>query len=163
MPQEYSAGAVIFHRSGNTIKYLLLKHIAEATSQPGYWGFSKGHIEPGENLKQTTIREVEEETSLKDLLFIDGFQEKVEFFFKRKKHDGQYETIYKEVIFHLVESKSTQVAIPLDSHEHCEFVWLEYDEAMKRATHENSKRILNKANNLLKSLPAITLAKEGVV
>lgn len=151
MPQEYSAGAVIFHKTGNTIKYLLLRHISEATGKPSYWGFSKGHIESGENSKQTAIREAAEETGLKNLVIIDNFQERIEFFFKRKKEDGNYKTIHKTVIFHLAETKSNQVIIPLDSHEHCGFVWLEYKEAIQQATHKNSKKMLQSANNLLKS------------
>ena len=149
MPQEYSAGAVVFHKTGDTIKYLLLRHISEATGQPSYWGFSKGHIEPGENSQQTALREVEEETGLKNLVLVDNFQEKIEFFFKRKKNNRDYETIHKTVVFHLAESKSNQVIIPSDSHEHCGFAWLEYEEAIARATHNNSKKILERANDRL--------------
>jgi len=149
MPQEYSAGAVIFHKSGNTIKYLLLRYISEATGQPGYWGYAKGHIEPGETVKQTVVREIEEETSLKDVIFINDVIGKNEYFFRRKKQNGVVETIHKEVIYYLVESKNDQAAIPHDSHEHCDLVWLPYQKAIQRLTHENSKRILNKANDIL--------------
>ena len=149
MPQEYSAGAVVFHRAGNTIKYLLLRYISEATGQPSYWGFTKGHIEPGETLKQTAAREIKEETSLVDIVFVNDVIGKNEYFFRRKQDDGRLETVHKEVVYYLAESKSDQVVIPPESHEHCDFAWLEYEEAVERLTHESSKAILSKAKIIL--------------
>lgn len=147
MPQEYSAGAVIFHRTGKTIRYLLLRYLSEATGKPGYWGFAKGRIEPGEEIKTTVAREIGEETGSKDLVFISGFEEKNIYFFKRNRQDGKYETIRKEVIFCLVESKTDKVTL---SPEHCDFVWLPYEEARERLTHESSREILAKANEKLR-------------
>ncbi|MBU4332208.1 NUDIX domain-containing protein [Patescibacteria group bacterium] len=149
MPQEYSAGAVIFHRAGETIKYLLLRYISEATGEPGYWGFAKGHIEAGEEVKVTVVREVEEETGLRNVVFVGDILSKDEYFFRRKGPAGKTQTVHKEVIYYLVESKTDQAAIPPDSHEHCELVWLSYEKAVERATHENSKMILGKANDIL--------------
>jgi len=148
MPQEYSAGAIVFHHFADTIKYLLLRHINENTGQPGHWDFAKGHVEPNENPKQAAFRETQEETGLKELNFINGFQDKNEYFFKRKNSQGQYETIHKEVIYYLIESKTNQITL---SHEHCDFAWLPLDEALERLTHNSSKEILKKAEDKLKS------------
>lgn len=47
-------------------------------SKKNGWGLPKGHVEPGEDLAETAIREVEEETSLKferdDLRYIGNFK-----------------------------------------------------------------------------------------
>ena len=52
------AGIVPFHFGINDTRILILQGIS------GKWGFPKGQKEPNENLKQTAIRELEEETSI---------------------------------------------------------------------------------------------------
>jgi hypothetical protein len=37
------------------------------------------------------------------------------------------------------------------SHEHNDFVWLEYNDALKKTTFRNAKNVLSKANELLLS------------
>ena len=149
MPQEKSAGAVIFHRSSekNRIKYLLLRYLKESTGQPGYWGFAKGKIEPNENIKLTVTREIQEETGLKDLKFIDNFQVRDEYFFKRKNDTGAYETVHKEAIYFLVKSETDKITL---SSEHCNYAWLEYNDARKQLTHESMRKILDRANDVIK-------------
>ena len=49
MPTEKSAGAVVFRKEQGIINYLLLQEV-------NYWGFSKGIIEKGEELKETVKR-----------------------------------------------------------------------------------------------------------
>ena len=56
---EKSCGAVIFYKSRQNTKILLVKN-----SNGRYWSFPKGHIEDGENEHQTAIREIKEETGL---------------------------------------------------------------------------------------------------
>ena len=58
MAKELSSGIVVFFRSKKSIEYLLLKHIQ------GHWSFPKGHIEEGETLEETAIRETFEETGI---------------------------------------------------------------------------------------------------
>ncbi len=137
MIKEESAGAVIFMRDGNRVLYLLLhyKHKSD------YWDFTKGNIEQGEDEHETVRREVLEETGLNDISFIDGFKEDTNWFYKR---DGK--TVFKEVVYFLVETKSKDVKI---SEEHIGYEWLSYDEALNRIGYKNSKDILRKANEFL--------------
>ncbi len=148
--KETSAGAVIFYKGGGRIYYLLLNY------GNGYWGFSKGHIEKNENEKRAAIREIFEETGLKDLKFINGFKEKIRYYFTRKTK-GEIVTILKEVIFFLAETKTKKVKI---SKEHLGFEWLEYKEALKRVTFENSKKVLKKAHSYLKIIEKRKLQEE---
>jgi len=53
------AGGVLFDLEGNV---LLIR------DRQGYWCFPKGHIDRGEDLGQTALREVEEETGIKGKL-----------------------------------------------------------------------------------------------
>jgi len=130
---ERSCGAVIFHGD----KYLLLKY------GWGHWGFVKGHVERGESEEETLWRETEEETGIKreHLKIMDGFREKISYFYSR---DGK--RIYKEVIYFLVESDTTEVKL---SYEHTAYTWLRYEEALKRLTFENDRNVLRRANEFL--------------
>ncbi|MFQ6617939.1 MAG: bis(5'-nucleosyl)-tetraphosphatase [Fidelibacterota bacterium] len=132
MTLERSAGAVIFRKGENGIEYLLLKYEA------GHWDFVKGNIEEGEDEKETVIREVEEETGINDLKFVDGFRETINYFYKRAKR-----TVYKEVIFYMAETKTKDVKI---SYEHIGYTWLDYTHAHRKLTFKNAKDTLQKAN-----------------
>jgi len=134
---ERSAGAVIFHDDSER-EFLLLHY------ESGHWDYVKGHIENEESEIKTLIRETEEETGIKeeDIKIIDGFKEKIEYFYR---HEGK--VIKKEVVFYLAKSKTKTVKI---SHEHIGYKWLPYDEALNQLTFKNAKDILKKADKFLK-------------
>jgi len=118
-------------------KYLLLHYEA------GHWDFVKGNVEPNESEKDTVIRELREETGIADAQFIEGFREKIEYFYRR-----QGTTIHKEVIFFLIETHTEKVDL---SYEHVGYIWLDYQSAMERLTFKNAKAALQKAYELLKT------------
>ncbi len=134
---EISAGAVIF-RKNSRLQFLLLHYPS------GHWDFVKGKIEANENPNQTTIRETREETGITDLDFVNGFEESVEYEFQ---YDG--ELIHKKVIFFLAKTNAVEIKI---SHEHLDFVWLEFKEALEKITYRNARSVLSKANQLLERL-----------
>lgn len=137
MPSEISAGAVVF-RKEQEIKYLLLCYGA------GHWDFPKGHVEKGEEEKETIIREVKEETSITEINFAEGFKEKIKYFYRR---EGKL--ISKEVVFYLAETKQEEVKL---SFEHIGYEWLNYEDALAKITFKNSKEILKRANEFLSPL-----------
>ena len=134
--KEISAGAVIFVDNKER-KYLLLHY------EQGHWDFPKGNIEKGEEKKQTVTREVKEETGITAISFIEGFEEKLHYFYKR---DNQL--ISKDVIFYLTETKETYVKL---SFEHIGYKWLNYSDALKQLTYKTAKEILKKAEKFLNS------------
>ena len=134
MPVEKSSGAVVF-RKNDKIKYLLIKYGS------GHWESPRGRIEKGESLEETSIREIREETGIKDIEFVEGFKEWIKFFFKREG-----ETVMKIATFFLAETNTKEVKL---SHEHKNYAWLEYEKALERLTYENSKKIIKKANQKL--------------
>jgi len=141
MPVEKSAGAVIFRKEGGKIFYLLLHYQSGAKRPRPYWDFPKGHIEKGEKPEDTAVREVREETGLRDINIKEGFKESVKYFFKFKG-----ENIFKIVTFFLAETKTKKVKI---SFEHIGFQWLPYQEALEQLNFKNAKEILKKANDFL--------------
>ncbi len=145
MPQEKSAGAIIYLMKDNVPHYLLLHYPSK------HWEFAKGHIEEGENIEETVRREVEEETGIKDLKIIPGFREYSKYFF-RKSYDLVGEAkknapwVFKLVTFYLAETKTEDVII---SDEHGGFIWLPIEEALKKVTFKNAKELLRKADDYL--------------
>jgi len=138
--REKSCGAIVFLKN-KEIKYLLLHYEA------GHWDFVKGNVEPNESEKDTVIRELQEETGIADARFIEGFREKIEYFYRR-----QGATIHKEVIFFLVETHTEKVEL---SYEHVGYTWLNYQNAMEKLTFKNAKVALQKAHKLLNTLGII--------
>jgi bis(5'-nucleosidyl)-tetraphosphatase len=142
MRKEKSAGAIIFRKRGERIFYLLLHYPgASHRAKKDYWDFPKGHIEKGEKERDTVKREVLEETGLKKIKFVEGFKEKIKYFFR-----FQGETILKTVVFYLCQSQKEKVKI---STEHVGFQWFSFEQALEKLSFENSKEILRKANNFL--------------
>ena len=131
---EKSCGAVVFLKNSE-VTYLLLRYGA------GHWDFVKGNVEPNESEKETVIRELQEETGIVDARFIDGFREKIEYFYRR-----QGSTIHKEVIFFLIETHTEKVEL---SYEHVGHIWLDYQHAMEKLTFKNAQNVLQKAHELL--------------
>lgn len=147
MPKEKSAGVVVFRREKNQTYYLLLRY------QSGHWDFPKGHLEKGETEWRTAKRETAEETGIKDLKIIHGFKYYIKYFF-RKSYGLEGEArkkapwVFKLVVFYLAQTQSKEVKI---SEEHIGFIWLPYDQAMKRLTFKNAKNILQEANEYVVS------------
>ncbi len=146
MPQEKSAGAIIFRKEGDIIYYLLL-HYPGFNKKGGHWEFSRGHIEEGEDYEKTVRREVLEETGIKDLRILPGFKEHNKFFFRNKRDDAQKgEWVFKLVTFFVAETKTKDVRI---SFEHNGFLWLPIEQAVKQVTHKKTKELLQKAHDFI--------------
>lgn len=141
MPVEKSAGAIIFRKEEGKIYYLLLHYPSGARARKDYWDLPKGHIEKGEKAEETVIREIEEETGLKDVKFIEGFKETIKYFFKSEEKN-----ILKFVTFYLLETKENKIKI---SFEHINYKWLIYTESLKQLKFKNAKEIIKKANDLI--------------
>ena len=135
MREQKSAGIVLFRNASNKNEFLLLNY------PQGHWDFIKGKVEQDETPYETASRETKEETGISDIEFIDGFEESVEYNFKFKNED-----IHKIVVFFLAKTNEKKIAL---SHEHSDFVWLEYDNAIKKTTFRNAKNVLSKTNEFL--------------
>lgn len=143
-----SAGIIVFRRTEEGIKFLVLYHGGD------YWNFPKGKLEAAERSWQAAFREVREETGLKqnELKLIGDFKEFEKFYFKRGN-----EKIFKVVILYLAETKRSQITL---SDEHEGYGWFTFAQAKKMlARHKDNLRILNQAYAYLtrsKPAPALT-------
>jgi len=135
---QKSVGAAIFRRTEGGIKFLLLHYPG---TRKDYWGLVKGHAEKDEKEPETLKREIEEETGVKDIKIIPDFRKEIRYFFQIKER-----TIFKKVIFYLVETSQEEVVL---SEEHIGFQWLSSKEAIVKATFKGPKKVLKKASNYL--------------
>ena len=138
MREQKSAGIVLFRNDSDKNEFLLLNY------PQGHWDFVKGKIEQNESSHETALRETKEETGITNIEFVDGFEESVEYDFRFKKED-----IHKKVIFFLAKTNEKNIKL---SHEHNDYLWLEYNDALKKTTFENAKNVLTKANEFLSSI-----------
>ena len=116
-----SCGAVVVRRHDDGFLFLMLRAYR-------HWDFPKGMVEQGEEPRAAAIREVAEETTLGGLLFRWG---------EAYLETGPYAR-NKVARYYLVESPRGEVALPvnpaLGRPEHHEYRWVDYAEALERAT-----------------------------
>ncbi len=138
MIQEKSTGFLVFRE--NDIREFLLLHYPA-----GHWDYPKGHVEKGETELETALRELEEETGIKQshIDIVEGFRETIDYFYHKR-----YDMSHKQVVYFLGRSQTKDVQI---SREHQNYIWLEYGEAMDRLTFKNAKNLLEKAQEFLES------------
>ena len=136
MSQEKSAGVIIFRKEDNETLFLLLR-----TYIWGQWNFPKGNIESGENEKEAALREAREETGLNNFNIIEDFKEKIEYYYKKRG-----ETVHKEVIYFLAGTDEKDIKL---SFEHKGYTWLNFEQALKLVSFDNSRELLKKAKKLI--------------
>ena len=126
----------MFRETENVREYLLLRNA-------GRWDFPKGGVERGETELQTVLREVQEETGLKEFNIVPGFRSLIEYFYRRDS-----KTIHKRVVYLLARTGHEAVKI---SFEHQAFDWFPYHDAIEEASYDNSKKTLAKAEKFIKA------------
>jgi bis(5'-nucleosidyl)-tetraphosphatase len=113
---KLSAGAVVLRRRAGRWQCLVLRAY-------GNWGFPKGLVEPGEEPLAAALREVTEETSLRDLALPWG-----DAWRETPPYAGG-----KVARYYLTESAGGTVVLPVSPElgrpEHHEFRWLELEAA----------------------------------
>jgi 8-oxo-dGTP pyrophosphatase MutT (NUDIX family)/uncharacterized membrane protein len=123
------AGGVVFRQKDGAVQYLLV----QATKHPDEWVLPKGHIEPGETPQNAAVREVWEETGcwarreewIEDVRFPSGAEIVSARFFRMKL---------------LVDQDSKW---PPENRKH---EWLLLADALIRASHPETRRLLEKAS-----------------
>ncbi len=136
MQTEKSCGAVVFTREHGALQYVII------CSNEGFFGFPKGHMEPGETEEQTALREILEETGL-NVRIIDGFRTTDE----HPHHRPGRPTVMKHMVYFLAEY-AAQHPVAQES-EVSSISLMSYEEAMKAFQFESSRRILTEAHRFI--------------
>jgi len=128
------AGGVVFREQVGALQYLLL----QATNNPEEWVLPKGHIEPRETPQNTAVREVREETGCWAL--VEGWIEDVHF-------PSGDETVNAR--FFRMKLLDQDKKWPPENRKH---EWLPLAEALSRASHPETKQLLERTSKQLKEI-----------
>jgi len=132
MKKLISAGGVIINQN----KVLLLKREKS-------WVFPKGKVKEGENLIQTAIREIFEETG------IIANEKGIEIGNTNYKYMTNDEQFEKTVYYYLFIVNDISVNIEKTF---LGYGWFYFDEALKYVTYKNDKKILKNAIKKLREV-----------
>jgi 8-oxo-dGTP pyrophosphatase MutT (NUDIX family) len=133
---EISAGGVVIRRTEDGVRYLVIRDSYRN------WGFPKGHVEAGEGPEEAALREVQEETGLKDLRILAPLPT-IEWYFRFRG-----KLIHKVCHFYLMETESGHT-----SPQHSEGItvcrWEPYEQALRLLSYENARDVLRAARALI--------------
>ena len=134
-----SSGGVIFRTVNSQFEVALI-------SRGKIWCLPKGLIEMGETAEETALREVKEETGLEGEI-VNRIGEISYVFFKRKRY-------FKMVHFYLIR----HIGGSISNHdfEADRVKWFPISEALKILTYPNERKILKKAEKILKTESNLT-------
>mgnify|MGYP001570053510 CR=1 FL=1 len=128
--KDTSFGVIPIWDDGETRRFLLVRSIKMQE-----WTFPKGHKNDGETDERAALRELAEETGLRDVSIIPDLSFVDSYDFER---DG--EKIYKAVTFFPAIIKNS-VVTP-DKTEIDNFKWATYEESLVIISFESPKKIL---------------------
>ena len=135
---DNSIGIIIYKEFPRGIKYLLLKH------RQGHWAFCKGHKNPGETKMQTALRELKEETGLRNVRFLrKKILVKEQYLINKKQTE-------KTVEYFIGSTKEKNVKI--DHNEIKDYAWRGYNSALNMITYNKSKKTLIAADEIIHRL-----------
>ncbi len=135
MKKEKSCGNIVFKKENGILKVLLIHH------NLGHYGMPKGHVELGETEEDTALREVFEETGISSYI-IDGFREMITY--------SPKENVIKDVIYFVGETNDFETTPQIS--EVSEAFFTETSKAVELVTHEEEKKVLEKAIEFYKGL-----------
>ena len=142
-PNEISSGGVVVRPSPQCYEVCLV-------SDGKYWGFPKGHVEPGETPEAAAMREISEETGIPlESLVLRAPLPPTEYVYRRPNRGA---LIFKRVHHFVVEAPEGTELHP-DPAEIAEAAWLGFDEAKARLSFRNSVSVLDAARRLLEREP----------
>jgi 8-oxo-dGTP pyrophosphatase MutT (NUDIX family) len=144
--REISAGGLIWrrHEPGGRVEVVLVRPTGRDT-----WVLPKGHVEPGEAVIDAAVRESCEESGL----HVTPGEPLGDVSYVYSWHDRPNEPpvrIFKRVYFYLMEVCGGDLSA--HDHEIAEAMWIDLEEATRRASHKSERELLAKALTLLAQL-----------
>ena len=136
---ELSCGIIVFDGD----KVLIVKH------KGGHTSFPKGHKEKGENLRETAIREVKEDTGIdaeieSNICFINTYDPNERI--ARKNKFLNRDKVFKDVLLFIGKKTGGELNPQLEEVSYCDFFTKE--EALEKLTYPIDREMLEKAYKL---------------
>lgn len=122
MPPIEQAGAIVVSDRDGQPSFLLVT----AKRNPAHWIFPKGHIEPGESLETTALREAEEEAGITGTIV---------------RRAGTLEVVFEgeTLMVHYFVVRTNDEGRPEEGRR---MKWCSYDEALTALSFENTRALL---------------------
>jgi 8-oxo-dGTP pyrophosphatase MutT (NUDIX family) len=139
--REKSAGGIVTRILDGQTHVLLIR------DPYGHWGFPKGHLERGERADTAAVREVMEETGLRQVALL-GAITAIEWKFRFRN-----KLIQKHCEFFLMESQAGETR-PQKSEGITECRWVSPEEAHEMIGYENARSVLARAQSMLSARTA---------
>ena len=136
MKRELSAGGMVFRRNGET-------HILLIKDHNDKWTLPKGFIEKGETSEEAALREVREETGVKNLKVIEKLGN-VKYFYILEN-----EKIFKIVVFFLMETKDKELKPQWEVHD---AKWFPTNGILDKIGYKNTTDIMKKGLEIINKL-----------
>jgi 8-oxo-dGTP pyrophosphatase MutT (NUDIX family) len=133
---ETSSGGVVYRTSQDGPQVLLIR------DPYNNWGLPKGHIEGGETPEQAALREVEEETGLRDVELVAQLPT-IDWYFR-----DHGKLVHKFCHFFLVVSTSGD-AVPQLDEGITACVWVPLEQAVTQVTYDNAREVIRIAGQRL--------------
>jgi bis(5'-nucleosidyl)-tetraphosphatase len=127
-----ASGVIIYYLDQDEPHFLLLRSRRDRS-----WGFPKGHLLEGEDLLSGAMRELWEETGIREFSLLPGFTEHVTY---RVNRGGRFRQ--KTVTYFLGRVETPVVRL---SDEHNEHRWAVVEDARKTLTFENLRSLVTRA------------------
>jgi 8-oxo-dGTP pyrophosphatase MutT (NUDIX family) len=130
--REYTAGGVVYRKTDDqgAVDILMIQ------DRLGRWTIPKGHVEEGETLQQTALREVAEETGLTQLNIGEKLDKIV--FFYRKEGKLIFMTTY---VFLMEAVGDTNALVPEDSEGIADAKWFPASTALELIEYPDTERL----------------------
>jgi diadenosine hexaphosphate hydrolase (ATP-forming) len=138
--RQYSAGGVVYRFVDDRIEILMIQ------DPLGRWSIPKGHVEEGETIEQTAVREIGEETGLMELKLGEKL-DKINFFY-RKEGKLIFMTTY---VFLAEALGDTDTLLQGDSGGIVATKWFDSVEALKLIEYKDTERLFQLALTKLRS------------
>ena len=133
---EKSFGVVPVRRQKGKDLFLLVRHHA------GHWAFPKGHAEKGETEEETALRELAEETGIRDCRLVPGASFAESYAVPEKP--------VRKTVKYFLGIVGT-AAVRVQEEEIADFKWLEAAAARKLMTFDEGPKILDQAVKIMAS------------
>jgi 8-oxo-dGTP pyrophosphatase MutT (NUDIX family) len=127
-----ASGVVVYYLEQDEPHFLLIRSRRDRS-----WGFPKGHLIEGEDLLSGAMRELWEETGIRQVALVPGFTEHVTY---RVNRAGRFRQ--KTVTYFLGRVDTPVVRL---SDEHSEHRWAVVEDARKILTFENLRTLVTRA------------------
>jgi bis(5'-nucleosidyl)-tetraphosphatase len=127
-----ASGVMVYYLERGEPQFLLIRSRRDRS-----WGFPKGHLLQGEDLLSGAMRELWEETGIRQVSLVPGFTEHITY---RVNRAGRFRQ--KTVTYFLGRVETSVVRL---SEEHSEHRWAVVEEARKILTFDNLRTLVTRA------------------